>query len=104
VLETEITHVLLFGNVTLAGGAAELAAALGPLELGQQLEVEFSGSDGNAAVWEVTTWERAFGQVPVGASLLLIESEGQLSVAHNQGDAAHRLGLSVGQAVRIRRS
>jgi hypothetical protein len=69
--------------------------------LGQQLEVECSGGDGKAAVGEVTTWERTFGRVPVGASLLLIESEGQLSFADNQGDAARRLGLSVGQAVRI---
>ncbi len=36
--------------------------------------------------------------------LLLIESEGQLSFADNQGDAARRLGLAVGQAVRIRAS
>jgi S-adenosylmethionine hydrolase len=101
VLETEITRVLLFGNVTLAGGAAELEAALGPLEFGRQVVIEFDGGDGKAAVREVTTWERAFGRVPVGASLLLIESECQLSFADNQGDAARRLGLAVGQAVRI---
>jgi hypothetical protein len=34
----------------------------------------------------------------------LVESEGQLSFADNQADAARRLGLSVGQAVCIRRS
>ena len=102
VLETEITQVLLFGNVTFAGGAAELEAALGPLNFGRQVAIEFDGGDGKAAIREVTTWERTFGRVPVGASLLLIESEGQLSFADNQGDAARRLGLDVGQAVRIR--
>lgn len=102
VLETEITQVLLFGNVTFAGGAAELEAALGPLDFGRRVAIEFDRGDGTAAIREVTTWEHAFGRVPVGASLLLIESEGQLSFADNQGDAARRLGLAVGQAVRIR--
>jgi S-adenosylmethionine hydrolase len=40
VLETEITNMLLFGNVTLGGGAAELEAALGPLDSGQQLVID----------------------------------------------------------------
>jgi S-adenosylmethionine hydrolase len=104
VLETEITHLLLFGNVTSAGGAAELEAALDPLKLGQQLEVEFGAGVEQSAAREAATWERTFGRVPVGASLLLVESEGQLSFADNQADAARRLGLSVGQAVCIRRS
>jgi S-adenosylmethionine hydrolase len=102
VLETEITRVLLFGNVTFAGGAAELEAALGRLEFGRQVVIEFDGGGAKPAVRDVTTWERAFGRVPVGASLLFIESEGQLSFADNQGDAARRLGLAAGQAVRIR--
>jgi S-adenosylmethionine hydrolase len=43
-----------------------------------------------------------FGRVPVGASLLMADSEGQLSFADNQGDAASRLGLSLDRLVRIR--
>jgi S-adenosylmethionine hydrolase len=101
VLETEITRVLLFGNVTFAGGAIELEAALGPLDYGREVTIEFEGGDRIAAVEEATTWERTFGGVPIGASLLFIESEGQLSFADNQGNAARRLGLTVGQSVRI---
>jgi S-adenosylmethionine hydrolase len=102
VLETEITHVSLFGNVMLAASPSELETALGPLEIGQTLVVEFGGSGGKPAVREVTTWERTFGHVETGASVLLVESEGQLSFADNQGDAARRLELSVGEVVRIR--
>jgi S-adenosylmethionine hydrolase len=42
-----------------------------------------------------------FGSVPVGASLLMSDSEGQLSLAVNQGDAARRLGLTVDRPARI---
>lgn len=100
-LRTEITHVSMFGNVMLAGGAIELEAALGPLEVGRRLVIEFGGG-GGATIREETTWQRTFGHVPAGASLLFIESESQLSFADNQGDVANRLGLAVGQIVRIR--
>jgi S-adenosylmethionine hydrolase len=40
--------------------------------------------------------------VPIGSSLLMADSEGQLSLADNQGDAAKRLGLVVDRPARIR--
>ena len=43
----------------------------------------------------------AFGSVPLGASVLMADSEGRLSLADNQGDAARRLGLSVDRPVTI---
>jgi hypothetical protein len=102
VLETTIVHVLIFGNVTLAGTPADLEAAIGPLTPGRPVHLEFPAVDGGPAVEERTVWEMTFGRVPVGASLLMADSEGQLSFADNQGDAASRLGLSLDRLVRIR--
>jgi S-adenosylmethionine hydrolase len=102
VLETTIVHVLIFGNVTFAGTPADLEAAIGPLAPGRPLRLEFPGVDGDDAVVERTVWERTFGRVPVGSSLLMADSEGHLSFADNQGDAAQRLGLSLDRPVRIR--
>mgnify|MGYP002066778093 CR=1 FL=1 len=54
------------------------------------------------AIEEQTVWEGTFGRVPVGASLLMVDSEGNLELADNQGDAASRLGLTLDRPVRIR--
>lgn len=102
VLESQVVHVLVFGNVTLAGTPADLEAAIGPLMPGRRLVVEFEAHDGHPRVTETTVWERTFGRVPIGASLLMEDSEGQLSFADNQGNAAERLGLVVDRLVRIR--
>ena len=101
-LSSTIVHVLIYGNVTFAGTPADLEAAIGPLELGRELLVEFPEHGGAPAVEERTVWERTFGRVPVGSSLLMADSEGHLSLADNQGDAARRLGLSMDRPVRIR--
>ncbi len=101
-LETEIVHVMIYGNVTFTGTVADLEAALGPLEPGRPVVLEFAAHDGEPAVLESTVWERTFGRVPLGSSLLMEDSEGQLSLADNQGNAAERLHLAVGRPVRIR--
>ena len=100
-LETVIVGVMSFGNVTFAGVPADLEQAIGPLEPGRPLTVEFGGSNGQANTRERTTWAETFGRVPLGQSLVMADSEGHLSFADNQGNAAARLGLSVDQAVRI---
>jgi S-adenosylmethionine hydrolase len=100
--ESVIVHVLIFGNVTLAGVPADLEAAIGPLTPGRPLVVEFPAHGDLPAVEERTVWERTFGRVPVGASLLMADSEGNLELADNQGDVARRLGLSVDRPVRVR--
>ena len=102
VLDTAIVHILVFGNVTFAGTPADLEAAIGRLDPGRSLVVEFPGHAGGSAIEEVTVWERTFGRVPVGSSLLMSDSEGHLTLADNQGDAASRLGLAVDRPARIR--
>ena len=101
-LRTQIVHVLIYGNVTLAGTPADLEAAIGPLTAERALVLAFDAHDGAPAVEERTVWQQTFGRVPVGASLLMADSEGHLSLADNQGDAAKRLGLTLDQPVRIR--
>lgn len=104
VLESVIVHILIFGNVTFAGTPDDLESAIGPLQPGRPLQVEFPAFGNADAIVERTVWERTFGRVPVGASLLMSDSEGHLSLADNQGDAAKRLGLSLDRPVRIRRA
>jgi S-adenosylmethionine hydrolase len=102
VLDTSITDILIFGNVTLAGTAEDLSTALGQLEPGRQLVIDFPAFDGAGPIQERTVWERTFGRVPLGSSLLMSDSEGRLSLADNQGDAARRLGLALDRPARIR--
>lgn len=101
-LQTRIVHILVFGNATFAGSTADLEAAIGPLVPGRRVTVEFPAHEGRPAVTETTVWERTFGRVPVGASLLMEDSEGHLSLADNQGNAAGRLGLAVDRPALIR--
>jgi S-adenosylmethionine hydrolase len=101
-LESVIVHVLIYGNVTIAGVPADLEAAIGPLTPGRPLVLEFPAHDDSPAVEERTVWARTFGDVPAGASLLYADSEGHLAFADNRGDAAQRLGLSLDRPVRIR--
>jgi hypothetical protein len=101
-LRSTIVHVLIFGNVTFAGTPADLEAAIGPLVPGRPLELEFPAHGASPRVVERTIWERTFGRVPIGASLLLADSEGHLELADNQGDAAQRLGLGLDRPVVIR--
>lgn len=101
-LESQIIHILIFGNVTFAGRTGDLEAAIGPLAPGRRITLEFPAHDGRPAVTETTVWERTFGGVPVGSSLLMEDSEGHLSLADNQGNAAERLGLALDRPVRIR--
>jgi len=101
-LESVIVHVLVFGNLTFAGTPADLEAGIGPLEAGRRLVVEFPAHEGQPAVCESTVWAETFGRVPLGTSLVMADSEGHLSLADNQGNAAERLGVGVDRPVRIR--
>jgi S-adenosylmethionine hydrolase len=63
----------------------------------------FAAGEEAAEVVEDTVWGITFGSVPLGASVVMADSEGNLSLADNQGDAARRLGLTVDRPVTITR-
>jgi S-adenosylmethionine hydrolase len=98
-LRSEIVHIMIYGNVTLAGRPADLEAAIGPLDSGRALRLTFLPKGTERSVVEDTVWGRTFGSVPIGASVLFADSEGNLCLADNQGDAAKRLGLAVDRPV-----
>jgi S-adenosylmethionine hydrolase len=100
-LESEIVGVLIFGNVTIAGTPADLEAAIGPLRPGDAVVLEFQPFQGRSAIQERSTWATTFGRVPIGQSLMMADSEGHLSFADNQGNAAARLDLTVDRPVWI---
>ena len=100
ILRTSIVYVDSFGNVRLAGEPADLVQAVGDLEEGQGLSIQFESSGGPTSVQ--ATWEATFGRTPVGASLVYQDSFGQLALADNQGDIAGRLNLAPDQRATIR--
>jgi S-adenosylmethionine hydrolase len=97
-IETVVTYVDSFGNVRLAGGAEELTRAFGEIVDGQPLTVEFGGEP---ALREATRYGTTFGTVPTGASLIYVDSLGNLAMADNQGNLAARLGIGHDRPVRI---
>jgi S-adenosylmethionine hydrolase len=100
-LDTAVTYVDSFGNVRLAGGRDDLAAAVGALEAEPRLEIALTGANGAVDRREPTHFRPTFGRAPVGSSLVYVDSSGGLALADNQGNAAVRLGLAVGDRVRI---
>lgn len=98
-LVSVIAGVMIYGNVTLAGTPADLEGAIGILTPGRALRLEFPAVEGRPAVVEDTVWGATFGSVPLGSSVLISDSQGNLSLADNQGDAASRLGLAVDRPV-----
>jgi S-adenosylmethionine hydrolase len=104
-LATGVTYVDSFGNLRLAGGRADLAGALGPLEAGSGLVIELpSGDPGAPPRLEPVRWLRTFGDAAAGELLLYEDSSVNLAIAESNGDAARRLGLGTGARIRIRRA
>src|SRR5918999_1416094 len=104
VLESYVTYVDSFGNLRLAGGAEQLAAALGDLQGGEPLDVELAAADEAGAHAERMHYANTFGEVPAGASLVYVDSSGNIALADNQGNIAGRLATRAGRRVRISRS
>ena len=102
-LETAVTYVDSFGNVRLAGTREDLATAIGSLDGEPPVDV-LLGAGGAAGGRETATFRQTFGLAPVGSSLVYVDSSGGLAIADNQGNAAARLGLAVGDRVRITRA
>jgi S-adenosyl-L-methionine hydrolase (adenosine-forming) len=99
VLETEVIYVDSFGNLRLAGGPDDLAAAFGPLEAARRLRVRVGAGDP-----EAVSFEPSFGHVSEGATVLYVDSTGDLALAVNRGDLASRVGAAAGDVVRLERA
>jgi S-adenosyl-L-methionine hydrolase (adenosine-forming) len=102
VLRTGVTYVDSFGNLRLAGGTADLAAALGPLEPGAQLLLDLADGRGTGGV--AVRWSRTFGDAGPGELLAYEDSSGNLAIAESGGSAANRLHLASGSELGIRRT
>ncbi len=109
-LATGVVYVDSFGNLRLAGGAAELEAALGPVEPGTGLIVDYSASavatagTGRGDRWERLTWRRTFGEAAPGDLLAYEDSSGNIAIAVSNGSATTRLGAGTGARIGIRRA
>ncbi len=96
-LETEVTYIDSFGNLRLAGGRSELETAFAGLAEGDLLMVRVGSEQP-----ESTVFARSFGQVGAGASIIYIDSSGDLALADNQASLAVRIGARSGDRVEIR--
>lgn len=91
--ECEVVSVDRFGNIQLSVNAGQLDR-LG-VHVGQRLRLETSQ-------WQRTVpYGDTFGAVPAGDLVAYIDSAGLLAVAVSNGDAARRLELAAGAAVRV---
>ncbi len=88
----EILWIDRFGNLitTIPG------TLLAPLRLGRAVVVEIGPASLHA------TTARTFGDVPPGAAVAVVGSDGLVEVAVNGGSAAAQTGASLGSEVRIR--
>jgi S-adenosylmethionine hydrolase len=96
-LDSAVAYIDSFGNCRLAGVPSQLGEAVGELVAGRPLVLDIDGRGDPERV----TWQKTFGETEIGSTLLYEDSFGTISLADHQGNAAARLGLSVGQAVRI---
>lgn len=118
-LSTGVVYVDSFGNLRLAGGIADLESALGPVEPGTGLLVDYSAARGGFSAlaasetggasrrgdrWERLTWRRTFGEATPGDLLAYEDSSGNLAIAVSNGNAATRLGAGTGARIGIRRA
>jgi S-adenosylmethionine hydrolase len=102
-IATVVTYIDSFGNIRVAGGRDELAAAFGELSDGTPLRVELAASGAGEPTVEASRYGSTFGDVPPGASLVYLDSQGDLAMADNQGNLATRLGIQPDQPVLITR-
>ena len=96
-IDTIVTYVDSFGNVRLAGGRQELTTAFGALADGAGMTVNLNGAGP-----ETVTFERSFGAVGIGATIVYVDSSGNLALAINQGNFAGQHRVTSGTAVQLR--
>ncbi|MEO8274075.1 MAG: SAM-dependent chlorinase/fluorinase [Chloroflexota bacterium] len=100
-LETSVRYIDSFGNVRLAGTRQDLTEAVGTLNSGLRLRVEFAPDGDAPPIAEDASWARTFGEIPLGAPLVYEDSFGELAYADNQSSVADRLGIALDRGVRI---
>jgi S-adenosylmethionine hydrolase len=101
-LSSQAIYLDTFGNVKLSALVEDLASALPGLQLGERLVVRVGAG---AALREIgAPWVRTFGEVPAGTPLLTTDSYGRVSLALHQGSAAATFGVSLDEAVEVRRA
>lgn len=98
VIDTVVTYIDSFGNLRLAGELDHLREAFGELADGDGLIADFD--DGPR---EETRYGATFGSVPPGASVVYVDSLGNLAMADNQANLAARLGIGSDRPVRLSR-
>lgn len=96
-IDTIVTYVDSFGNVRLAGGRQELTTAFGALADGAGMTVNLNGVGP-----QTVTFERSFGAVGIGATIVYVDSSGNLALAINQGNFAGQHRVTSGTAVQLR--
>ena len=95
-LDTAVVFIDRFGNCRLAGDLPDLTRAIGEVAAGQPLAVDMAG-EGHQVVWSPS-----FGLVDPGDALIYRDGDtAGLALAVNQGSAAERFGLALGDLVRI---
>jgi S-adenosyl-L-methionine hydrolase (adenosine-forming) len=100
-LETTAIYVDSFGNVRLAGSLRDLETMLGEPISGQSVHLEAGDASGRTRLTEELVAAATFGEVPSGAALVYQDSSGNLAMADNQGNLADRLGVAVGDRIRL---
>lgn len=95
-IETEVTYVDTFGNLRLAGTRDDLVTAFGRAADGNRFDVTIGEKPVGEAVFA-----RSFGHVADGATLLYVDSTGDLALADSRADLAARIGAVSGIPVSI---
>ncbi len=97
-LVTHVRYIDRFGNLQLDAGHEDLAGT--GLKLGRSVELE--PAPGPQSTASIGVYVTTFSEVSRGDVLLYEDAQRRLAVAVSQGDAATRLGLEVGDELRIR--
>lgn len=92
-LDCASTYVDRYGNVQLAATAADLDV------IGARPEARVTVSSRSVVATAVVA--RTFGDVGPGELVVYTDSDGQLALAENTGDAAGRFGIRAGDPVRL---
>ena len=99
-LHSSVVYVDTFGNVKLAGLRADLEAAIGAVQVGDDLALEISDRTDSPVR---TTWQATFGEVEPGETLVYEDSYGRLCIAAAQADAAAIHGIADDMGIVVRR-